>query len=166
MLLTELDGFLTGIIVSPAPIAPAEWMQNVWGAEDGGVPPFDDPIDVRWFGDAVMARHAEIVRAIARGKLQPIYDIDRRSGDILWELWLDGFAEAMELRADDWGSWGAGDDPDVADALERLTMLIAIAREESALDSMEINAIQDDAPTIIGEMVLRLSSRRPPPVVG
>ena len=39
MLLTELDGFLTGVLLSPEPVAPDEWLQNVWGVDDG-TPPF------------------------------------------------------------------------------------------------------------------------------
>lgn len=31
MLLSELDGFLAGLIVSPEMIMPGEWMSLVWG---------------------------------------------------------------------------------------------------------------------------------------
>ncbi|MES3101714.1 UPF0149 family protein [Sphingomonas faeni] len=89
MLLTELDGFLTGILVCPDAIPPAEWLQSVWGSDDSGVAPFDDPLDVQWFADAVVARHAEIARDLARGKLRPIFDVDERNGDVLWELWIE-----------------------------------------------------------------------------
>ncbi|WP_267397345.1 MULTISPECIES: UPF0149 family protein [unclassified Sphingomonas] len=156
MLLTELDGFLTGILVSPEPILPVEWLTSVWGADEGGVPPFDDPLDVQWFADAVLARYHEIARDCGRGKPQPIFDVDERNGDLLWELWIDGFAEAMELRPELWDAWAEGDDADAADALSRLSMLIAIAREESALDSMEINTLDERAPAELADVVLRL----------
>lgn len=45
-----------------------------------------------------MARYDEIVRDLRRGKPQPIFDVDERNGDVLWELWIDGFAEAIEMR--------------------------------------------------------------------
>lgn len=156
MLLTELDGFLTGISVCPEAILPAEWLQGVWGSDDSGVAPFDDPLDVQWFADAVMARHAEIARDLARGKLRPIFDVDERNGDVLWELWIDGFAEAMALRPDAWDAVANGDDPDAAAALESLSTLIAIARNESPLDSMEINAFEDRATTDLVDGVQRL----------
>ncbi len=160
MLLTELDGFLTGILVSPDPIMPGEWMTVVWGADDSGIAPFDDPIDVRWFADAVMARYNEIARDLARGKPQPIFDIDERNGDVLWELWIDGFAEAMEMRPESWAALADSDDPDTADALSRLSMLIAIARNQSALDSVQINALQDQAPADLVDDVRRLHAAR------
>ena len=33
-----------------------------------------------------MARYNENVRDLGRAKLQPIFDIDGRNGDALWEL--------------------------------------------------------------------------------
>lgn len=160
MLLTELDGFLTGILVCPEPIAPAEWLRNVWGADDGGVPPFEDPGDVQWFADAVAARHAEIARDLARGKLQPLFDIDERNGDVLWELWADGFAEAMDLRPDSWAALAAGEDSDGAAALAGMSAFIAIAHGESELDSMQINALQEHAPSDLTDAVLALYASR------
>jgi uncharacterized protein len=160
MLLTELDGFLTGVLLCPEPIAPAEWLQNVWGADDGGVPPFEDPLDVRWFADAVMARHNEIARDLRRGKPQPIFDTDERNGEIHWEGWVDGFGEAMALRPDSWAALEERDDLDVADALSRLSTLIAIARNESSLDSMEINAVHERAPETLIDSVVRLHASR------
>ncbi len=160
MLLTELDGFLTGLLVSPEPIPQNEWLQSIWGPDDGGIPPFEDPLDVQWFVDAVMARYNEIVRDLARGKPRPIFDIDERNGDVLWELWIDGFAEAMALRPDGWHAWEKGDDADAAGALDRLSTLIAVARNESALDSVEINALQDLAPVDLVDSVVILYRRR------
>lgn len=161
MLLTELDGFLTGILVSPDVIMPGEWMQTVWGTDDSGVAPFEDPLDVQWFADAVMARHDEIVRDLGRGRLQPIFDVDERNGDVLWEAWIDGFAEAMELRPESWAAMTQGEDAGLVDAVSRLTTLIAVARNESELDSREINALEDRAPSDIAEDVVRLHAARP-----
>lgn len=160
MLLTELDGFLTGVLVCPDPILPGEWMQSIWGADDGGTAPFEDPIDVQWFADAVMARYTEIARDLNRGKPQPFFDIDERNGDVLWELWIDGFAEAMTLRPDSWTALADGDDPEAADALSRLSMLVAIAANESSLDSVEINAIESEAPAMLVGGILHLHASR------
>ncbi|HEU0066906.1 MAG TPA: UPF0149 family protein [Sphingomonas sp.] len=160
MLLTELDGFLTGIIVCPEMIPPAEWLQTVWGSDEGGVAPFEDPIDVQWFVDAVIAHQDGIVRDLNRGKPQPVFDIDDRNGDVLWELWIDGFAQAMALRPDSWAALAEGDVPDGAEALARLTMLIAVALNESPLDSMEINAIQDAAPALLIDAIRQVYATR------
>ena len=34
MLLSGLDGFLTGIVVGPEPIATSEWLPVIWGGEE------------------------------------------------------------------------------------------------------------------------------------
>ncbi len=154
MLLTELDGFLTGLVICPEAIPPAEWMAVVWGAEADGIPPFEDPLDVQWFADAVAARRDEIARDLARGKLQPIFDVDERDGEVLWEYWIDGFAEATALRPESWAALDG--DPERAVPRSRLATLIAVARNESDLDSVEINALQDRAVAEIVEAVRHL----------
>ncbi len=83
MLLIELDGLLTGVLVSPEPITPEEWLPIVWSDDTDGVPPFDDPLDIQCFRDAVIARRDEIGRDLDRGRLQPIFHIDERNGDLL-----------------------------------------------------------------------------------
>ena len=69
-------------------------------------------------------------------------------------------AEAMALRPESWAAMAAGDDAETAEGLARLSMLIAIARNESALDSVEINALEDRAPTELVEGVLQLHAAR------
>lgn len=160
MLLTELDGFLTGVLVCPELIMPAEWLQNVWGSDESGGAPFDDPADVQWFADAVLARYNEIARDLGRGKPQPIFDVDERNGDVLWELWIDGFAQAMDLRPKAWATLGASDDVDVATAISSIATLIAVARNESDLDSMQINALEDQGPSHIVDSIMRLHAAR------
>ena len=160
MLLTELDGFLTGVILCPDPIPSGEWMQNIWGRDDGGIAPFDDPLDVRWFVDAVTARYDEIVRTLARGRPRPLFDIDERNGDVRWELWVDGFAEAMALRPDHWAADADAEHRDIAAASDVLSTLIAIARNDSAFDSVQINAMQHEAPAALTDAVMRLFAAR------
>lgn len=160
MLLTELDGFLTGILVCPELIMPAEWLQSVWGSDESGGAPFDDPADVQWFADAVLARYNEIARDLGRGKLQPIFDVDERNGEVLWELWIDGFAEAMGLRPEVWAALNASRDADVRMAIASMSTLIAVARNEGDLDSMQINALADRGRSDIIDGVLRLHAAR------
>ena len=160
MLLTELDGLLTGVIVSPGPITSEEWLPIVWGDDTDGVPPFEDPLDVQWFRDALEARSAEIARDLARGRLQPILDTDERNGDVLWEPWIDGFAAAMALRPDEWMAVGEGDDADAVDAVAILSELIAVTRGESELDTPAVNALDASAPADLAAAVLRLHAAR------
>src|SRR3954447_26350611 len=41
MLLSDLDGFLTGVAIGPEVVMPSEWLPHVW---DGQEPVFDDPV--------------------------------------------------------------------------------------------------------------------------
>src|SRR6516225_1538705 len=38
MMLSDLDGFLTGIAVGPELVLPSEWLPLVWGGEAGNLP--------------------------------------------------------------------------------------------------------------------------------
>ncbi len=156
MLLTELDGLLTGVLVAPQVLTPEDWLPVVWGDETDGVPPFEDPLDVQWFRSAVIARRDEIARDLARGRLRPILDTDERSGDVLWEPWIDGFAAAIELRPGGWEAVCNGDNAEVADAWSRLFELVAIASFYIDIDTTEINTLDESAPA----SVLRLHAAR------
>jgi uncharacterized protein len=154
MLLTELDGFLTGLLVSPLATPADEWMTVIWGPETEGVPPFEDPLDVQWFASAVAARQAEIGRDLARGKFKPILDVDQRDGDVLWEDWVAGFAEAVAMCRDAWSALANAEA--TSGPWSQLKTLIEVARDESDMDSREINAFQDHAVSDLTDAVLRL----------
>ncbi|WP_240499898.1 UPF0149 family protein [Sphingomonas montana] len=147
MLLSELDGYLTAVAVHPQAIDQAAWLPPIWGGGHGEAPPFDDPIDVQMFADMVAARHQEVVRDLARGKPQPLFDIDERNGEVLWEIWIDGFAMGMEAHAEGWDAV-PGDGAAMA-ALSSLRTLVDVAGDAAELDSAEINALCDAAPGLI-----------------
>jgi uncharacterized protein len=155
-LLTEVDGYLTGIAVSPAPIPPDEWLPPIWGGGYGEAAPFEDPLDVQLFAEMVRARHGEILRDLGRGKLQPIFDVDERNGDVLWEEWIEGFAVAMDLRPEAWAALADASDPAIAAAAAYLRMLAEVTDGSTTLDSIEINAICDAAAGSIAAQVSRL----------
>lgn len=161
MLLSELDGFLTGVLLCPEPIPAAEWLDCVWGVSADGSAAFEDPADVAWFVDSVMARRTEITRDMVRGKLQPILDVDERNGDVIWEPWIDGFEAAMALRPAVWEAVRGGGDPSAVAALAGIATLIAVANDESAFDSIEINAMQARIPLQLADHVLALHAARP-----
>lgn len=163
-LLSELDGYLTGIAVCAETILPVEWLPPIWGGAYGEAAPFEDPIDVQLFADMVTARHGEILRELDRGKPKPIFDVEGRNGDVMWEVWIDGFAMAMELRPDAWSALDRQDAAETTGAVSSLQTLIDIARNETALTSIEINAICDTAPADIPILVTKLFAARARPV--
>ena len=47
MMLSELDGYLAGVLVCPEMILPSEWLPGVWGGDEEDVAPvFDRPFAV------------------------------------------------------------------------------------------------------------------------
>ena len=63
MLLSDLDGYLTGLVLCPEIIPSAEWLPVIWGGVEAG-PPFEDPLDVQDFTVMLEARHAEVARTL------------------------------------------------------------------------------------------------------
>ncbi len=72
MQLSDLDGFLTGIVVGPELIMPSEWMPAIW---QGGEPEFDDMERAERIMGVIMARYNEIIHLLddEPGALEPIF---------------------------------------------------------------------------------------------
>ncbi|WP_338722466.1 UPF0149 family protein [Devosia sp. XK-2] len=98
MLLTELDGFLCAIAVSPGPIAKSEYWPFDWAADERGMPlpGFEE------FEALVDARLVDIETELAAGEYGPLYEVDDDTGEIIWQAWIAGFQQAMLLRYDAW----------------------------------------------------------------
>jgi uncharacterized protein len=160
LLLAELDGYLTAIAVSAEPMLAAEWLPPIWGGEYGEAVPFEDPIDAQLFADMMVARLAEIGRDLGRGKLKPLFDVDRRKGEVVWEDWMMGFAMAMDLRPDDWDAPAEGPVSDDAAARAGLVTLVEVASDRSELTADEINAVCDGAAAAIPKLVTHLHALR------
>src|SRR5215203_5243734 len=70
MLLSDLDGFLTGIAIGPELVMPSEWLPHVWGGEE---PVFDDPAQASATLGTIMGRYSAILREVEAGAFGPIF---------------------------------------------------------------------------------------------
>lgn len=135
MTLSELDGFIAGIIVCPEAVGEEEWLSALWQdvAEDG-----QTPLDMT----AIESVVPDIIDHYKRVLLQlkadengytPIYDV-ANDDSLVWQLWAMGFGEAMQLRMASWDiiMAGAGQDEEVVDALAGLMAAISMAHGISA----------------------------------
>jgi uncharacterized protein len=95
MMLSELDGFLTGLAVGPEHVLPSEWLPLVWGGE---APASDDAPAIV---GTLVARYDEIRREIAEGAIAPVFYTDR-DGEMITADWAEGFLQAIKLRIDAW----------------------------------------------------------------
>jgi len=100
MLLSDLDGFLTGILCAPVLIPPSEWLPVVWGGNEPDVGNKD-----RHFLaiQAVFDRYNDIAAALDSEPpaLEPVF-WQAREGHVIAMDWCEGFMQAVQLRAGEW----------------------------------------------------------------
>ena len=63
MELSQLDGFLTALVVGPEFIAPGAWVPLVWGGEDAA---FKNPKQAGQVVNTIMRRYREIIRLVQK----------------------------------------------------------------------------------------------------
>jgi uncharacterized protein len=100
--LSDLDGFLTGVLAGPELVLPSEWLPRVWGGE---APTFESEDQARLILSIVMSRYNEIARALESGEpgdLDPVFWMYEGDGTALAADWAEGFLEAIEMRPDAW----------------------------------------------------------------
>lgn len=158
MLLSELDGFLTGIIVSPDMVQPSAWLKQVWGPD---TPKFDAPEGLQHFFDLVMRHYNEILSSLDEPDgFAPILEVDTRSDETLWELWIEGFSKAMKLAPRGWNRIRASDDEGPKAAIMGITELAAFADGRHQLTEEEEDRWDREAPDLIPIWVLMLHEWR------
>ncbi|TLG72627.1 UPF0149 family protein [Methylocystis sp. B8] len=100
MLLEELDGLVAGVLVCPEMIPPSEWLSVVWGqTADEAAPVFDTADHLNKVLTLVMAHYNDVAKKLFEKpeSYAPYFAIDDRNGDVLWELWIEGFEKAVKL---------------------------------------------------------------------
>ena len=157
MLLSELDGFLAGVIVCLDTIMPSEWMPVVWGDEG---PVFDDVKQAQAVSNLILWHYNDIIRQLDQGHYRPIFafDID---DTILWEAWIGGFVEAMRLRPEAWLAWANNGDADLQRAWFVLGRLGELATNPNDIEPLDIDEeLEDLAPDLISSHVEILHQAR------
>ena len=74
--LSDLDGFLTGIVVGPELILPSEWLPVIWGGEE---PEFQTEDEMRTVLGTIMGRYNEIVACLEVAAALVIQEVDGRA---------------------------------------------------------------------------------------
>ena len=98
MMLSDLDGFLTGIAVGPELVMPSEWLPVVWG---GAQPDFAHEREAESVIGAIMSLYNAILREIEDGALEPIF-WTAKDGTVIAADWAEGFMQAVGLRLKAW----------------------------------------------------------------
>jgi len=99
--LSDLDGFLTGIIIGPELILPSEWLPVIWG---DGEPEFENDTEMNMVIGTIMARYNEIAICFETDPYQflPLF-LEGANGQVIVSDWAAGFLDAVALRPKAWG---------------------------------------------------------------
>ena len=98
MLLSDFDGFLTGVICCPVLIKPSEWLPVALGGS-----PADVPAEII---EMIKQRYNEIVAAFNSTPpyLEPVF-WHAKEGHVIAMDWCEGFMDAIKLRQDEWAEF-------------------------------------------------------------
>jgi uncharacterized protein len=162
MLLTQLDGFLAGILVCPDLIMPGEWLPMVWGGEnEDAALVFENTKQLEQLAGLIIERYNAVAADLQRGPgyYAPVFDVDTRHDEILWEIWIDGFDTALQLRPGAWARLRGGDEG-ARSALAGLVNLVQIGRGESTLPKEQVDDLTAKAPDLIPHYIETLNAWR------
>jgi uncharacterized protein len=160
MLVSEIDGFLAGVLVCPDLIMPGEWLPLVLGSgEEDAAPVFEDVEHAEQFLEVLMEHYNAIADGLRSGRYAPVLEVDARQDEILWELWIGGFEAAMWLRPDSFAAILEGDEETRA-GLSGLLLLIDIAYGRSNLPEQEVQELTEQVPDLIRTCIEMLNARR------
>jgi uncharacterized protein len=97
---SQLDGFLAGVLVGPDLIMPSEFLPVVWG---GGQPDFADAAEAEAILGSILGRYNEIAGSLDASppSFAPVFWQDQ-AGNSITEDWAVGFMQAVALRSDAW----------------------------------------------------------------
>ena len=166
MLLSELDGYIAGVLVCPDLIMPREWLPVVWrGDQHPSAPPFDSAAEAQSLARLIMAHYNAVNHDLQRGgeHYAPIYDVDPRLDDVMWEFWIGGFERAVALRPKSWAAVLESNDEEAAIALTGLAALISVSHRATGdleVDKETADELSQDAPDLIPHWVEALNTWR------
>ncbi len=98
--LSQLDGFLAGVLIGPDMIMPSEFLPVVWGGDE---PDFADAAEAETILGSILGRYNEIAEGLASlpPSYAPVFWQDQ-AGNAITEDWAVGFMQAVALRSDAW----------------------------------------------------------------
>ena len=97
MCVSELDGYVAGLLLCPEMIMPSEWLPEVWGLDSE--PEFENMEQAQATIGAVMAHYNRVAENLA-GRNKPyeiVLEQAEGEGEPFWEFWIAGFEQAMRL---------------------------------------------------------------------
>lgn len=166
MLLAELDGFLCCLAVGPEPIASSEWWPFDWLTDERGVLRSGS----EEIATLIEARLDEINAELAADAYAPLFEVDEDSDDIIWEVWIAGFQQAMLLRFEAWDDLLRDTESDIrGEAAMGLASALMLAQPDTRPDDTagdeewaEFDEMHEAMPMIIARTAVLLHQLHKP----
>jgi uncharacterized protein len=166
MLLAELDGFLCCLAVGPEPIASSEWWPFDWLTDERGVLRSGS----EEIATLIEARLDEINAELAADAYAPLFEVDEDSDDIIWEVWIAGFQQAMLLRFEAWDDLLRDSESDIrGEAAMGLASALMLAQPDTRPDDTagdeewaEFDEMHEAMPMIIARTAVLLHQLHKP----
>jgi len=163
MWLSQFDGFVAGLLVCPDMIAPSVWLPVVMGGDEGAFPDLSASADGRKLLNLLMKHYNAVATALEKGTYAPIFDHRAVTAETFWQMWMEGFTQAVALSPESWSKLEEADDELIPTASSAMMILAAKADPEwlaeIALEEVGDEAEKEfveDAPEIITESVFTL----------
>lgn len=154
---SELDGFLAGLVVGPETITPSEFFPVIWGGDE---PTFRDTNEASTVMDTILGRYNEIIDGLdeAPASYAPVFWEDR-SGNSICEDWAVGFMQAVALRQSAWEPVLA--DEEHAMLLIPIGVIAAVAEPETRMADINfpeslVDELYDKADDVVPACVIGL----------
>jgi uncharacterized protein len=164
MTLSELDGYVTGVLLCPDRIPATEWLPEVWGVS-GKIKCADQKAADATIG-AVMAHYDNVDAMLSHAHyITPVYEEDQETGTIQWDAWIKGFMRALALRRALWNRLVDQAETPFTEAMIFLMTLRSILQGESTFDEDEHARILTEAPDMIPECIAAIVQQSRPDLV-
>ena len=172
MTLDGMDGFLTALLVGPAPIGKSsDWMPAIWGGDQEPAPAPFSSNQKRKRTTVLVLRHLRSIEAALSGPpdaWEPVFSVAELPGTQGEELadatdWCMGFLAAMDLAPDAWAPLNA--DAGIGPGLATIAFLGGDidAPPESGEDDgedMDDPQVRDQLSRAATEVVIKLWARK------
>ena len=171
MTLDGMDGYLTALLVGPAPIGKSsDWLPMIWGGEQEPAPAPFSSNQKKKRTTVLVLRHLRSIEAALSGPpdaWEPVFSVAEVPGTQGEELadasdWCLGFLAATDLAPDAWAPLQS--DPDIGPGLATIALLAGeIDPSESGDDDdedIDDPQVRDHLSRIATEVVLKLWARK------
>jgi uncharacterized protein len=155
--LSELDGFLAGLVAGPEVVPHNEWLAEVWDNED---PDYADKVEQQSVEQAILDRYTAIQSGLDANPLAYSAILwQDEAGTLVAEDWAAGFMQAVSLRSEAWQP--ALVDEDASMLLIPIASLAGTALSENergsqAMSEDALDGLMQDAEQVLPVCVLGL----------